>query len=110
MAHEMCQAVGDLAQFWHQRGGSIGFGVGIAQGYATIGQVGFEGRVEYSAIGTVTNLAARICAEALNGQILVSQRIANAAEEFAELSPPQELILKGLSKPIQVYDVVGLRP
>jgi class 3 adenylate cyclase/CheY-like chemotaxis protein len=110
MAHEMCQAVGDLAQFWHQRGGSIGFGVGIAQGYATIGQVGFEGRVEYSAIGTVTNLAARICAEALNGQILVSQRIANAAEEFAELSPPQELILKGLSKPIQVYYVVGLRP
>jgi class 3 adenylate cyclase len=108
MAHEMRQAVAALADGWRRRGGRIGFGVGIAQGYATIGQVGFEGRVEYSAIGTVTNLAARLCAEALDGQILVSQRVATAAEDFAALSPPKELALKGLARPVQAYDVTGL--
>lgn len=109
MAHEMRAAVGGLADSWRRRGGAIGFGVGIAQGFATIGQVGFEGRVEYSAIGTVTNLAARLCGEARDGEILVSQRVAVAAEAFATLSPPRDLVLKGLARPVQAADVIGLK-
>ena len=72
----MREAVAALARSWAARGHEIGFGVGIAQGYATLGRIGFADRFDYSAIGTVTNLAARLCDEARDGQILVTRRIA----------------------------------
>ena len=80
MAIEMREAVADCRQDWRRRGREIGFGIGIAQGYATLGQIGFAERVDYTAIGTVCNLAARLCAEAADGQILVSRRVAAAVE------------------------------
>lgn len=110
MAHEMRAAVGEIAERWRRRGHRIGFGVGIAQGFATIGQVGFADRVEYSAIGTVTNLAARLCGEATDGQILLSQRVAIAIEALAEVESIGELALKGLARPVAAYNLTGLRP
>jgi class 3 adenylate cyclase len=98
-----------LAQSWGVRGYTIGFGVGIAQGYATLGRIGFEGRLDYAAIGTVTNVAARLCAEARNSQILVTQRIATEASDDAILHAVGDLQLKGLSRPIPVYNVESLQ-
>jgi class 3 adenylate cyclase len=109
MAADMRAAVREMAEAWRRRGQSIGFGVGIAQGYATIGQVGFEGRLEYSANGTVMNLAARLCGEAVDGQILLSQRVAAQVETIATLSPVRELVLKGISRPIQAFNLDSLR-
>jgi adenylate cyclase len=108
LAVAMREAIAAQAVGWRKRGYHIGFGVGIAQGYATIGCVGFEGRFDYSAIGTVTNLAARLCTEAKDGEILVSARVATAVEHFAELRSLGELALKGLSRPIDVSNVVAL--
>ena len=85
LAVDMRNTAASLARTWMARGHEIGFGVGIAQGYATLGQIGFEGRFEYTAIGTVTNVAARLCAEAKDGQILVTQRVAAAIDKIAEL-------------------------
>jgi class 3 adenylate cyclase len=98
-----------LAQSWGVRGYTIGFGVGIAQGYATLGRIGFEGRLDYAAIGTVTNVAARLCSEARNSQILVTQRIATETSDDAVLHAVGDLQLKGLSRPIPVYNVEGLQ-
>ncbi len=109
MADEMRRAVKELSDVWRRRGHAIGFGVGIAQGYATIGQVGFEGRVEYSAIGTVINLAARLCAEAADGQILLNQRVAVAVEDLATLVPNGDLTLKGISRPVAAFNLVALK-
>lgn len=109
LAVALRDAVAGLAQAWRKRGHLLGFGVGIAQGFATLGRVGFEGRIDYTAIGTVTNVAARLCAEAKDGQILISPRVAAAAESFAELAAVGELALKGLSRPIAVSNVVGLK-
>jgi class 3 adenylate cyclase/CheY-like chemotaxis protein len=108
LAVEMRAAVAGLARSWSGRGHEIGFGVGIAQGYATLGQIGFAGRVDYTAIGTVTNVAARLCAEASDGQILVTQRVAAATDKVARLEPLGDLALKGLSRPIAVLNVTGL--
>jgi adenylate cyclase len=108
MAVEMRQAVGELADRWRRRGHAIGFGVGVAQGYATLGQVGFEGRYEYSAIGTVTNLAARLCGDALDGQILVSQRVAVQVGDAARLTSIGERTFKGLSRPVHTFNVDAL--
>jgi class 3 adenylate cyclase len=82
---------------------------GIAQGYATIGAIGFEGRLDYGAIGTVTNLAARLCSEAKDGQILISSRVATAAEGVAETQEVGALSLKGLARPVRTFNVVGLK-
>src|SRR5262249_2321975 len=98
LAVDMREAFAPLAQSWAARGHEIGFGVGIAQGYATLGRVGFEGRFDYSAIGTVTNMAARLCAEARNGQILLTQRVAAAIDNFAELELLGEVVLKGITR------------
>ncbi len=105
MAIEMREALLELQTEWKKRGRQIGFGLGIAQGYATLGQIGFAERVGYTAIGTVCNLAARLCAEAKDGQILVSQRIAAAAEGIAALEEIGDLALKGLSQAVAVYNV-----
>jgi hypothetical protein len=87
----------------------LALGVGIAQGYATIGAIGFEGRWDYGAIGTVTNLAARLCGEARGWQILVTSRIASAVEDVVETEEVGALALKGLLKPVPAFNVVGLK-
>jgi class 3 adenylate cyclase/CheY-like chemotaxis protein len=98
-----------LARDWQLRGYSLGFGIGISQGYATLGRIGFEGRFDYAAIGTVTNVAARLCSEARDGQILVTQRIAAEVEDLAVTASLGDFHLKGLSRPIPIYNVEGLR-
>ncbi|MBV8492286.1 MAG: response regulator [Alphaproteobacteria bacterium] len=106
MAVEMREAVARLQSGWRRRGREIGFGVGIAQGYATLGQFGFAERVDYTAIGTVCNLAARLCAEAKDGQILISKRVAGAVDGAARLEEIGDLALKGLSQAVAVYNVL----
>ena len=93
---------------WRKRGFDLGFGAGIAQGFATIGAVGFEGRWDYGAIGTVTNLAARLCGEAKPGQTLISTRVLSSVEDLAEVEPVGELQLKGFLKPVPAYNVIRL--
>jgi adenylate cyclase len=108
LALDMRDAVVSLTQLWADRGHEIGFGVGIAQGYATLGRIGFEGRFDYTAMGTVTNLAARLCAEAKPGQILVTRRVAGAIDSIAALEPLGDITLKGLSRPVAVLNVIAL--
>src|SRR5581483_2110812 len=99
-----------VAARWRKRGWDVGgLEAGVSQGYATIGAIGFEGRVDYGAIGTVTNLAARLCGEATGGQILVSARIATAVEGLADAESVGPLTLKGLARPIPTWSVRGLR-
>jgi adenylate cyclase len=106
MAMAMRAAVAELIAKWRRRGFDLGFGVGIAQGYATLGRVGFAEQMAYTAIGTAANLAARLCAEARDGQILLSQRIAVAVENLVALEEIGSLTLKGLSRPVAVHNVV----
>ena len=108
MAVAMRNRVSELIERWAEHGHDLGFGVGIAQGYATIGAIGFEGRIDYAAIGTVTNLAARLCAEAAPGQILVSQRIYAAAQEILVADSVGELALRGFTRPVRAHNVLGL--
>ena len=110
MAFAMRDRVHDLAKGWEKRGYDLALGVGIAQGYATIGAIGFEGRWDYGAIGTVTNLAARLCGEAKGGQVLVTSRVAAALEDLIECEEVGTLALKGLLKPVPAFSVVGLKP
>ena len=105
MAAEMRGAVGDLAATWRKHGYNLGFGIGIAHGYATLGRIGFEGRFDYAAIGTVTNLAARLCAEAKDGQILVDGKVQAAVEGIAELEELDALTLKGFQRPVRAANV-----
>jgi adenylate cyclase len=106
MATAMREAAGEMIASWRRRRGRVlGFGVGIAQGYATLGQIGFAERSGYTAIGTVCNLAARLCAEAKDGQILLAQRVAVAVEETTPLEEVGELTLKGLTQPVVAYNV-----
>ena len=106
MAMAMREAARELIAAWSRHGCELGFGVGIAQGYATLGQIGFSERSGYTAIGTVCNLAARLCAEAKDGQILVSSRIAEAVEAVARLEDLGNLELKGLRRPVAAFNVV----
>jgi class 3 adenylate cyclase len=110
MAVAMRDRVRELRAGWRKRGHDLDLGVGIAQGYATIGAIGFEGRWDYGAIGTVTNLAARLCAEAQGGQVLVASRVAAAVEELIEVEEVGALSLRGLTKPVPTLNVVGVRP
>jgi class 3 adenylate cyclase len=110
MALAMRDRVSDLVVKWRKLGYELDFGVGIAQGYATIGAIGFEGRWEYGAIGTVPNLASRLCGEAKPNQILVPQRLLPAIEELVEIEPVGELSLKGFHRAISAYNVLGLKP
>jgi len=110
MALRMREAIAALAQGWKKHGYALGFGVGIAGGYATIGTIGFEGRFDYGAIGTVTNLAARLCGEAGDGHILVSPRIFSKTETRIDAATVGELTLKGFQRPVAAYNVLALRP
>jgi class 3 adenylate cyclase len=109
MALAMRARVAELSRGWRKLGYELAFGVGIAQGYATLGAIGFEGRWDYGAIGNVTNLAARLCGEAQPGQVLVSRRFYGTLEELIEAEPVGELSLKGFSRPVTAFNVTGLR-
>jgi adenylate cyclase len=109
MAVAMRERVHHLVMVWQKRGYELALGVGIAQGYATIGAIGFEGRWDYGAIGTVTNLAARLCGEARGGQILVHQRVATTIEDLADFEEIGPLTLKGLLRPVAAFNIVGLK-
>ena len=108
MAVAMRNRIQGLAQGWARHGYDLALGVGVAQGYATLGRVGFEGRSDYTAIGNCTNLAARLCAEARPWQILLSPRVHASVEEFVTSEPVGELTLRGFSRPVTTFNVVGL--
>ncbi len=105
MAVAMREAAGTLIADWRERGRDLGFGAGIAQGYATLGQIGFSERSGYTAIGTVCNVAARLCAEAKDGQILLSQRVNVALKGSLATEQVGPLALKGLAQPVVAYNV-----
>ena len=109
MAVEMRDRVIVLAAKWKKLGHDLGFGVGIAHGYATLGRISSEGRFDYTAIGRVVNLAARLCGEAKSGQILIDGKVYAAVEALAEIEAAGELTLKGFPRPVAAFDVRALR-
>jgi class 3 adenylate cyclase/HAMP domain-containing protein len=109
MAVEMRDTIGALTQKWRNRGHSLGFGVGIALGYATLGQIGFEQRLEYAAIGSVTNLASRLCDEAKADQIVVSRRVFGMVEPWVDARPLDDLHLKGFNHPVLAMEILRWR-
>ncbi|MFC8682571.1 adenylate/guanylate cyclase domain-containing protein [Microbacterium ureisolvens] len=109
MAIQIRERVGELTRQWHRRAIDLDIGIGVAQGYATLGRIGFEGRFDYAAIGSVTNLAARLCAAAAGGQILVAQRAYTAVEDHVAANPVGELDVRGFSRAVRAYAVDGIR-
>lgn len=109
MAVEMRDTIGPLTERWRNRGHSLGFGIGIALGYATLGQVGFEQRLEYAAIGSVTNLASRLCGEAKPNQIVVSRRVYGMVEPWVEARALDDLQLKGFNHPVLAMEILSWR-
>lgn len=109
MACALRVEMAELIPRWQKRGYELDFGVGIALGYATCGEIGFEGRSDYAAIGTVTNLASRLCDEAAGGQILIAQRLFAEVEDEVEAEPTGEYTLKGFSRPVPAFNVVAVR-
>jgi adenylate cyclase len=109
MASAMRERVHELSGVWRKRGHELGFGVGIALGYATLGRIGFERRFDYGAIGTVTNLASRLSDEARSGQILVTRRVHAMVEDLVEAEPMGELSLKGLLKPVPAFNILSVK-
>ena len=107
MALEMRAAIGALIEKWSRLGHELGFGIGLAHGYATLGTIGFEGRFDYAAIGTVSNVASRLCDEAAPGQILVSPRVLLAVEDAVSVEPVREMSLKGIRRPMLVHNVIS---
>jgi class 3 adenylate cyclase len=101
--------VARLVPVWTKRGHSLGFGIGMAQGYATLGRIGFEDRFDYTAIGSVVNLASRLCSEASDGQILASGRLAAAVEDIAEVEDLGERALRGMARPVAVRNLTALK-
>jgi class 3 adenylate cyclase/HAMP domain-containing protein len=109
MACEMRDTIGALTEKWRNRGHSLGFGMGIALGYATLGQIGFEQRLEYAAIGSVTNLASRLCDEAKANQIVVSRRVYGVVEQWVDAAPLDDLVLKGFNHPVLAMEILRWR-
>jgi class 3 adenylate cyclase/HAMP domain-containing protein len=109
MAVEMRDTIGALTERWRNRGHSLGFGLGIALGYATLGQIGFEQRLEYAAIGSVTNLASRLCDEAKANQIVVARRVYGAVEQWVDAKPLDDLVLKGFNHPVLAVEILSWR-
>jgi class 3 adenylate cyclase len=107
MALEVRDAIGTLTETWRRWGHDIGFGIGIAHGFATLGTIGFEGRFDYAAIGTVSNVASRLCDEAKPGQILISPRVLTKVENAVTVEPVGEFELKGIRRPLAAYNVVA---
>jgi class 3 adenylate cyclase len=109
MAIVMRERIRELIVKWRKLGYELVFGVGIAHGYATIGGIGFEGRLDYGAIGTVINLASRLCGEAKPGQILVSRRVLAMVEELVQVEPVGDLTLKGFHRTVTVNNILRLK-
>jgi class 3 adenylate cyclase len=99
----------ELTPQWRKRGYDLDLGVGIALGYATCGEVGFEGRSDYAAIGTVTNLASRLADEANRGQVLIAQRLYAEIEDEVEVEPVGEFTLRGFQRPVAAFNVLAVR-
>jgi class 3 adenylate cyclase len=110
MALEMRDAIGALTETWRRWGHDIGFGIGIAHGFATLGTIGFEGRFDYAAIGTVSNVASRLCDEAKPGQIVISPRVLTKVESAVKVEPVGEFLLKGIRRPLAAYNVLAAAP
>ena len=110
MALETREAMGPLTEKWRELGHDVGFGIGIAHGYATLGTIGFEGRFDYAAIGTVSNVASRLCDEAKPGQILISPRVFMAVKDAVTVEPVGEFTLKGIGRPLAAYNVLAAAP
>jgi class 3 adenylate cyclase len=110
MALETREAMGALMEKWRQLGHDVGFGIGIAHGFATLGTIGFEGRFDYAAIGTVSNVASRLCDEAKAGQILISPRVFTAVKDAVTVEPLGEFTLKGIGRPLAAYNVLAAKP
>jgi class 3 adenylate cyclase len=110
MALEMRGTIGALTEKWHRLGHDIGFGIGIAHGFATLGTIGFEGRFDYAAIGTVSNVASRLCDEAKPGQILISPRVLMAVENAVTVETVGEFALKGIRRPLAACNVLATNP
>jgi len=108
MALEMQQAFQPIGELWNKRVFDLGLGCGIAQGYATLGLIGFEGRRDYAAIGNVTNLAARLCGEAASGEVLVDRKIMAEVEALAKATQREPLELKGFSHPVPAFGITAL--
>ncbi len=108
MAVAMREAMVGVRAGWSKRGHELDFSVGIALGYATLGRIGFEGRYDYGAVGSVMNLASRLCDEAAPGQIVVSRRVLAAVEEIADVEPVGKLTLKGFGRPVEAFGVLGV--
>jgi class 3 adenylate cyclase len=106
MALDMRAAIGSLIEKWRDLGHDLGFGIGIAHGFATLGTIGFEGRRDYAAIGTVSNVASRLCDEAKPGQILISPRVRQAVEKGVTVEAVGEFALKGIRRPMTAYNVL----
>ncbi len=109
MAVEMQVAIAFLAAKWRALGYELGFGIGITHGYATMGRIGFEGRFDYSAIGSVVNLAARLCGEAQDGQILIDNAVHAAVAPLVECDEPSDITLKGIRRPVRAFNVRHLK-
>jgi len=107
MALETREAMAALTEKWRELGHDVGFGIGIAHGYATLGTIGFEGRFDYAAIGTVSNVASRLCDEAKPGQILISPRVFTAVKDAVTVEPVGEFTLKGIGRPLAAYNVIA---
>jgi class 3 adenylate cyclase len=107
MAIDMRTAIGKLVEKWSKLGHDIGFGIGIAHGFATLGTIGFEGRFDYAAIGTVSNVVSRLCDEAKPGQILISPRVLMAVEKDITVEPVGDFSLKGIRRPLTAYNVLA---
>jgi len=110
MALDMRAAIGAMIEKWRLLGHDLGFGIGIAHGFATLGTIGFEGRHDYAAIGTVSNVASRLCDEAKPGQILISPRVRLAVEKSVSVEPAGEFALKGIRRPMMTYNVLEPLP
>jgi len=110
MAIEMHRIFDECGKRWRKLGYDLHIGIGVAQGYATLGAIGFEGRLDYGAIGAVSNLASRLCSEAKAGQTLVPQRVLGRVDDLVDAEPVGELTLKGFTRPVAAFNVTGLKP
>jgi adenylate cyclase len=110
MAVEMREAMSALTAAWHKRGHELDFSIGVALGYATIGRIGFEGRYDYGAVGSVLNLASRLCDAAEPGQIVIGARALSEVEDIVEATPLGALELKGFGKPVEAFAVTAATP
>ena len=107
LALAMRDAAADLSTKWKKRGVDLGLGIGVAQGFATVGAIGFEGRIDYGAIGTVTNLAARLCQHAKAGEIIIGQRVHAEIGDDVPTEDLGELSLHGFARPMRAYRLLG---